>query len=366
MRNLVLFMSFMSILVSGFAHAQGTGEFARTTITLPDNRIANAIAYGPGGRLLVLTNDVNSILSIGPQGIDGTEAVINLSGAPALDQVSSATFDSTRGRLLVTNQGIPGSPDSGSILSIDVATGATEVLFSSTEIQSASGIAVRSTGEIFVSNFEFNGAGGVFLIDDPSNSGVFTATEIVGDLDGASGLAFDADNNLIFQNGNDGRPIASGGDGSGNFSGEISRLDVTDTAGGLTFGSTTTSLVGNSTGEIDFIIDSEGDFFTTGTLGLFELERDASGNLTGGETRLLEDLNIDFSSGLAFLPGAVAFDSTQTIAPGTASPILSLVSNSTGEEIISLSLTVTSVPEPTVLPLGFLMVLPLMRRRRQP
>ena len=367
MRSSLFLLGFISLCLSCSVHAQSTSDFARTVISLPNDRAAAAIAYGPDGRLFVLTDSQDSILAIGPQGLDGTESLINLSGPAILNQasnlISRATFDPNSGRLLVAKAGLPGS--AGSVFSIDIATGASELLFSSPVIDSVSEIAVRSTGEIFVSNLGFNGTGGVFLIDDAASAGVFSATPVVTGLDGAAGLLFDLDNNLIFQNGNDGRPVAFGGDGSGDFTAEISRLEITDTATGLAFNSPPTLLAGGSTGEVDLIIDSEGDFFAVGTLGLYQLETDADGNLTGGETRLLEDLDLDFSSGLAFLPGSAAFDLTETILPGENSPALSLISNSTNLEIISLTLNVAAVPEPTtLLPLGVLAMFPLIRRRR--
>ncbi len=360
MRKLMFFFLGLSALCAPeITSAQNTGEFARTTIDLPADREADAIAYGPDGRLFVLTQAQNSILAIGPQGLDGSETVINLAGSLGVDQVAAATFDQTRGRLLVAGSRFGGSP-SGSIFSIDTSTGAFAELFSGSELGGVSEVAVRSTGEIFASNFGFSGTGGIFLIDDTTGTGTLSATEVVGNLDGAAGLVFDANNNLIFQNGNDGTS-----DGSGDFTAEISLLGITDTAAGLQFDSAPTLLAQNSTGEIDLIIDGEGDFFTTGTLGLYQLDRDASGNLTGTETRLLSDLDLDFSSGLAFLPGSVAFDSNLTIAPGDTSPVLSFVSDSTSRQIISLSLNVAAVPEPTAIPLGMLLVLQLMRRRNR-
>ena len=360
-------LSLTVALTSCTVNAQGPSDFVRTVIDLPDGRSANAIAYGSDGRLLVVSSGQNSILAIGPQGLDGSESLISLSGAAAPSQVSSAIFDPTRGRLLVTDLGFsatPGGPAAGSILSVDTATGETVELFSAAEIQGVSDIAVRSTGEIFVSVADFNGTGGIFLIDDSAPAGP-TAVEVVTGLDAAAGLVFDAGGDLVFLNGNDGRGVAFGGDGSGDFSAEVSRLEITETAGGLEFNSSPTQLASGSTGEIDLVIDSEGDFFASGTLGLFELDSDASGNLTGGETRLLVDLNPDFSSALAFLPGSAPFDSSQTIAPGADSPILSVVSNSSDEQIIFLSLNVVSVPEPSAVPLSMLLCLPLVLRRNR-
>ena len=89
--------------------------------------------------------------------------------------------------------------------------------------------------------------------------------------------------------------------------------------------------------------DSEGDLFVTGSGGLFELDRDASGAFLGTATNLITG---GFATEAAFF-----------------SPQITFIPEFGASEVTSL--TVVAVPEPTTVGLtGFLALGLMMRRKR--
>ena len=212
----------------------------------------------------------------------------------------------------------------GSLFSIDVASGQVDTLISGFDF--IDDVAVRSTGEVFFSTADGNGLGGVYQAFSDG-----TATQVVSGLDFAAGLIFDINDDLVFQdvNGTD-------------FLGTVSRLSISETASGLSFGSTEVLATGLS-GGFDVAADSEGDLFVTGSGGLFELDRDASWAFLGTATNLITG---GFATEAAFF-----------------SPQITFIPEFGASEVTSL--TVVAVPEPTTVGLtGFLALGLMMRRKR--
>ena len=292
---------------------------AQTTTTLPFS--ASALAFENDGTLFVLGGGgASSILSIAT---DVTQSTIGLQSGTSLDSLGGAAFDSSTGRLLVTDNEQFGD-GMGSLFSIDVASGQVDTLISGFDF--IDDVAVRSTGEVFFSTADGSGLGGVYQAFSDG-----TATQVVSGLDFAAGLIFDINDDLVFQdvNGTD-------------FLGTVSRLSISETASGLSFGSTEILATGLS-GGFDVAADSEGDLFVTGSGGLFELDRDASGAFLGTATNLITG---GFATEAAFF-----------------SPQITFIPEFGASEVTSL--TVVAVPEPTTVGLtGFLALGLMMRRKR--
>lgn len=293
--------------------------FAQTTTTLPFS--ASALAFENDGTLLVVGGGgASSILAIES---DGTQSTIDLQAGTSLDSPGGAVFDSATGRLLVTdNEGF--ADGFGSLLSIDITNGQVDTLVSG--IDFIDDVAVRSSGEVFFSTADGGGAGGVFQAFSDG-----TTAEVVSGLDFAAGLIFDLNDDLVFQEVNE-----------SDFLGTVSRLSITESASGLSFGSTEVLASGLS-GGFDLAADSEGDLFVTGSGGLFELDRDASGAFLGTASNLV---NGNFSTEAAFFSPQITF-----IPEFGASELTSLV--------------VVAVPEPASATLVGVLALGLVVRRRR-
>ncbi len=319
----LFFLAAFSALICqpNFGQAQ---DFEVGSIPLPMG--ASALTYGDDGTLYVLSGDImgpglDSILAIAP---DGTQSSINLSAGAALNSLGGAAFDSTTGaagRILVTDQ--EGAVE-GNLLSIDVATGQTDVLVSGFDF--IDDVGIRSTGEIFFTNAAGGTDGALYQLD---SSG--TAVEIVDGLGFAAGITFDPDGNLLFQDVD-----------ANDFTASISRLSVTVEAdGSLSFGTAEELLSGLQAG-FDLVADGEGDLFVTGSGGLFELERDADGNFLAPTSPLI---SAGFSTELAFFDGTVDFEPDSIAGLGDTSPVLAFIPEFGASTVTTLS--VTAVPEPT-------------------
>ena len=292
---------------------------AQTTTPLPFG--ASALAFETDGTLFVFGGGgASSILSIAS---DGTQSTINLQTGTSLDSLGGAAFDSSTGRLLVTDNELFGD-GVGSLFSIDVASGQVDTLVSGFDF--IDDVAVRSTGEVFFSTADGGGLGGVYQAFSDGS-----ATQVVGGLDFGAGLAFDVNDDLVFQDVNE-----------IDFLGTVSRLSITETGSGLSFGGTEV-LATSLSGGFDLAADSEGDLFVTGSGGLFELDRDASGAFLGTATNLIAG---SFATEAAF-----------------SSPEITFIPDFGASELISL--TVVAVPEPTTLGLTGILALGLTIRRRR-
>jgi hypothetical protein len=161
--------------------------------------------------------------------------------------VGAMAYDPIGDRLLITD-----NTADGRLYAIE-KTGAKQTL--SHGIAGAAGVAVRDTGEIFVSTSPFGSAGEVFQVDRTSGA----ATSVLGGLGFGAGLVFDSGDNLIVQDAD-----------STTFQGRLQRLPISGPPGSVTFGSPATLLSGMQS-SAGVMVDSEGDLFTTGSGGLFSV-----------------------------------------------------------------------------------------------
>jgi hypothetical protein len=161
--------------------------------------------------------------------------------------VGAMAYDPISDRLLITD-----NTADGRLYAVGKTGGQTTI---SAGLAGAAGVAVRSSGEIFVSTSPFFAAGEVLQIDRANGD----ATSVLGNLGYGAGLVFDLDGYLVVQDAN-----------TSTFQGRLQRLPVSETSGGLTFG-TPVPLVENMQSSAGITIDGEGDMFTTGAGGLYEV-----------------------------------------------------------------------------------------------
>jgi hypothetical protein len=157
-------------------------------------------------------------------------------------------------------------------------TGAQHTL--ATGIAGIAGIAVRNTGQIFVSTAPFGSPGAVVQVDRTTGG----KTDVLGDLALGAGLAFDG-GDLIVQ---DAILLPTF-----ETRGRLQRLPISGTTE-LLFGSAVPILDDMDSG-YSVIVDSEGDLFTTGTGGLFQI--------AGTPPEEVSVLPSVFASATAFDPG---------------------------------------------------------------
>jgi hypothetical protein len=149
-----------------------------------------------------------------------------------------------------------------------------------TGIAGIAGIAVRSTGEIFVSTAPFGSSGAVLQVDRSTGA----KSEVLGGLALGAGLAFD-DGDLIVQ---DAILLPTF-----ETRGRLQRLPISGTSP-LIFGAPEPILDDMDSG-YSVIVDSESDLFTTGSGGLFQIARTPLAEVSV--------LPSQFASALAFDPG---------------------------------------------------------------
>lgn len=194
--------------------------------------------------------------------------------------VGGFTYDSFGQQLLITDNTVEGR-----IYSVS-ETGVQKPF--ATGIPTIADIAVRSTGEIFVSTALGNNLGEVLLVNRADG----TTNSVVSGIDFGAGLAFDLDGNLIVQEAD-----------ASTFAGRLHRLAINEGPAGLEFGDL--SLVTeNLQSSYGLILDGEGDIFTTGRGGLFTLAGDPL-----AETLFVANVNPEqFSTAIAFDPGDSPFE----------------------------------------------------------
>ena len=153
-------------------------------------------------------------------------------------------------------------------------------------------IAVRSTGEIVVTNANFQGE--VLAIDLEAAS----VTKLASGLETSAGVAFDSRGDLIYQQSviTSFTPFQSHG--------EIYRMEIDD-AGPTLVVASTSILADDLSGTMDITVDSEDDIFVSGAGGLFDLDRAKTGIPPLAETSFDRQ---DFSTELTFLSGRRPFE----------------------------------------------------------
>jgi hypothetical protein len=236
-------------LFCGAVQARPPG-FIETTIPLDAPPVA--LAFDDGGALFALEgapfgSNAAVLRKILPNGtFDGSFPIVGNDAENFF--VGSMTHDPIGGRLLISD-----NTADGRIYSVD-SLGMQQTF--ATGIAGVAGIAVRTTGEIFVSTSPFGSPGEVLQVDRATG----TATPVLTGLGFGAGLAFDVDGNLIVQDAD-----------TTTFQGRLQRLPMTSASGGLEIGSPVAILAGMQSGA-GVSVDSEGDIFTTGSGGLFRID----------------------------------------------------------------------------------------------
>jgi len=258
-----------------------------TTRTIALNAPPVGIAFDTGGVLYALENapfgsNMTNIRVIQPDYSIGIDLPIT-GDDPANFFVGGMTYDPITDSLLITD-----NTADGRLYSVS-KTGVKQTI--ATGIPAIAHVAVRATGEIFVSTALGDNIGEILQVSRANGS----TTSVAAGLDFGAGLVFDSNGDLLIQDAD-----------FSTFQGRISRLPITEVAGDLQFGSLVL-LLDNMQSGAGLAIDSEGDLFTTGSGGLFSLEGsplaetsfDANGNPSQFATA------IDFGAGLqAFEPFA--------------------------------------------------------------
>ena len=191
------------------------------------------------------------------------------------------TYDFLGNRLLITD-----NTADGRLYAVDLS-GTKQTIADS--LPAISGVAVRNTGEIFVSTALGGGLGGVYQIDRTTGA----ATPVLGGLDYGAGLAFDPLGNLVVQ---DAASVAP-------YLGRLQRLPITEISGGLTFGAAETIIAGASAAA-GVLVDGEGDVFLTGRGGIFSVDGEPA-----AETLFYSSGNPNqFATAITLSPGDAAFE----------------------------------------------------------
>jgi len=263
----------MSLLLAGIATATPPG-FVKSTIPLDGTPVG--LAFDADGALFALegasfgSNEV-TLRAFSPSGapvgsfpLAGNDPTNFFVGGMAYDPVGDQLLisdNTTDGRLYTLSK-----------------TGVQQTL--ATGIAGIAGIAVRNTGEIFVTTAPFASPGAVIQVDRSTG----TKTEVLGGLALGAGLVFDG-GDLIVQ---DVTLLPTF-----ETRGRLQRLPITGTSV-LEFGPAELLLDGMTSG-YSVILDGEGDLYTTGSGGLYRV--------TGTPLAEVLLLPAGFSSAMAFDAG---------------------------------------------------------------
>lgn len=268
------------VLFTSVAAAAPPG-FVKTTFPLAAPPAA--LAFDDAGVLWALEgaafgSNMATMRSIQPNGTFGSSFPL-VGDDPMNFFVGGMAYDALRDRLLVTD-----NTADGRLYAVD-KTGMQQVL--ATGIAGIAGVAVRDSGEIFVSTAPFGSAGAVLVVDRTGGS----AIPVLDGLGYGAGLAFDAAGDLIVQDAD-----------ATTFRGRLQRLPIDDSPSGLQIGRPV-PLVNDMQAAAGVTVDVEGHIFTTGSGGLYRVSGtpvaetlfDANGNAA------------QFATAIAFDPGPLPF-----------------------------------------------------------
>jgi hypothetical protein len=256
--------------------------FIKSTIPLSGTPIG--IAFDAEGSLYALENasfgsNLAMLRTIAPDGTPGASFPV-VGSDPSNFFIGGVAYDTAGTRLLVTDNTADGRIYAVSSLGNQqtIATG----------IAGIAAVAVRSTGEIFVSTAPFDSEGAVLEVDRATGA----ATTILDGLGFGAGLAFDANNDLIVQDAN-----------ATTFAGRLQRLPLSMSPAGLVVGSPVPVLEGMRSSAGVVVAGSAG-IFTTGNGGLFRISgsppAEVSFDSNGSPTQ--------FATAIAFDAGASSFE----------------------------------------------------------
>jgi len=282
----------LTMCVDSFGRPTG---FVKTTILL--DAPPGGLAFDGAGNLFALegasfgSNEATLRKVLPDCTLDESFAVTVIGDDSENFFVGSMTYDPVSQRLLISD-----NTADGRLYSVDSAGNQQTV---ASNIAGIAGVAVRDTGEIFVSTSPFGSAGRVWQIDRTSGAATCILGEdaemcsLEGGLGFGAGLAFDPAGDLIVQDADTTSP----------YLGRLQRLPIVDGPGGLEFGNPEPILNGMQS-QAGVAVDITGDIFTTGNDGLFrlagaplaELPFDSNGNPD------------QFATAIAFDPGSRPFD----------------------------------------------------------
>ncbi len=194
--------------------------------------------------------------------------------------VGGMAYDPIGDRVLITD-----NTSDGRLYAVDAA-GVKQTI--GMGIAGIAGVAVRSTGQIFVSTAPFGSPGEVLQVD--RTTGV--TTPVLGGLGYGAGMAFDPGGNLIVQDAS-----------TATFLGRLQRLPMTDSAGVLTL-ETPEPLLDGMQSSAGLSVTSDGTIFTTGNGGLFRV----SGTPLAETSFDANGSAFQFATAIAFDPGSQPFD----------------------------------------------------------
>jgi hypothetical protein len=213
--------------------------------TIPLNAPPVGLAFDADGVLYALEgaefgSNQATLRAFLPDGTDAGSFPI-VGDDPFSFYIGGMAYDPVGDRLLITD-----NTAEGKLLVVDKLGNVTTV---ASDIPYIAGVAVRDTGEIFVSTAGGFGAGTVRIIG--------TTTPVLTGLDYGADLAFDASGNLFVQDAN-----------SITLRGRIQRLPIVGPA---------TLLAEDLAAGYGIVFDSEGDLFTTGAGGLYRIDESPPG-----------------------------------------------------------------------------------------
>lgn len=273
----------LMLLVTSIASATPPG-FVKSTI--PFGGAMAGVAYDPTGTLYALegaafgqhTATLHTILPNGEPGV--SYSVVGES----LDNffVGGIAFDAIGNRVLITDNTFISSADPGRMYAVSTL-GVQQTVASG--IPKIAGVAVRGSGEMFVSTAVGSGGGAVLQVDRTTGS----TSNVLAGLDYGAGLAFDGAGSLIVQN------------ADSSFAGSLQKIPMTPNGNGLSFGSPEPLLGGmNSSAGV---VAVGNDFYTTGSGGLYHV----AGNPLAETFFDSNGEPFPFATGLAFYPGSHPF-----------------------------------------------------------
>jgi hypothetical protein len=254
----------------------------KTTISL--NAPPVGLAFDSQGKLYALeqaafnTNEVTLRVFNANGSPNGSYSV--LGADPSNFFVGGMAYDPIGDQLLITD-----NTADGELYAVS-KTGSRQTI--ATGLAGVADVAVRSSGEIFVSTSPFGSAGAVLQVDRTNGD----STMALGALGYGAGLAFDANSSLIVQDAD-----------ASTFAGRLQRLLMTTSGGSLTIGSPQTILSGmiSSAG----VASVGNDLFSTGVGGLYRV----AGNPVAETLFDTKGTSSQFATAIAFSPGMQPFKS---------------------------------------------------------
>lgn len=233
--------------------------------TIPLNAPPVALAFDEDGVLYALEAAIDNAATLRTFLPDGTaSASFTVTGDdPDLFFVGGMAYDPVGERLLISDNTADGRLYAVSKAGVQAAQPL------ATGLAGIASVAVRSTGEIFVTTAPFGNPGAVVQVEANGET-----TEVLGGLGFGAGLAFDAGDLLIQDGYFNSQSVVRG------------RLRILGE---------TVPLLEDMQSSYSVIVDSEGDIFTTGSGGLFEVK--------GTQLAEVSFLSSQFAAAMAFDPG---------------------------------------------------------------